>query len=68
MNGIDFSLIAVLDQGEGLQGAHFRRIVPRPDGGTTLHWKEVEDWRAWSELSEGCYLLRTNVEENVKMG
>lgn len=26
-----------------------------------MTWREVEDWRAWSELSEGCYLLRSNI-------
>jgi transposase len=38
-------------------------IQPRPDGGATVTWREVEDWRAWSELSEGCYLLRSNVAD-----
>ena len=38
-------------------------LQPRPDGGVTVTWRELEDWRAWSELSEGCYLLRSNVED-----
>jgi len=38
-------------------------IGTRADGGATVRWKEVEEWRAWSELSEGCYLLRSNVAE-----
>lgn len=33
----------------------------RADAGATVTWREVDDWRAWSELSEGCYLLRSNV-------
>lgn len=28
-----------------------------------LHWKKVERWREWAALSEGCYLLRTNVAD-----
>ena len=36
-------------------------IGTRADGGATVTWREVEDWRAWSELSEGCYLLRSNI-------
>jgi len=36
-------------------------IETRSDGGTDVIWREVDDWRAWSELSEGCYLLRSNV-------
>jgi len=28
-----------------------------------VSWREAEDWRAWSELSEGCYLLRSNITD-----
>jgi transposase len=38
-------------------------VTPRADGGTHITWTEVETWRAWSELSEGCYLLRSNVAD-----
>jgi len=38
-------------------------IEARPDGGARVAWREVDDWRAWSELSEGCYLLRSNVAD-----
>lgn len=38
-------------------------IEARADGGTTVTWREVDEWRAWSELSEGCYLLRSNVDD-----
>jgi transposase len=38
-------------------------IEARADGGTRVTWREVEDWRVWSELSEGCYLLRSNVAD-----
>jgi len=37
-------------------------IGTRADGGASVTWREVEDWRVWSELSEGCYLLRSNVD------
>lgn len=29
----------------------------------TLTWQKVEAWRNWSDLSEGCYLLRSNVSD-----
>jgi hypothetical protein len=29
--------------------------------GLTLHWSRVDAWRQWARLSEGCYLLRTNL-------
>jgi hypothetical protein len=28
-----------------------------------LHWKKIEAWRDWAALSEGCYLLRSNVRD-----
>ena len=36
-------------------------VRERDDSGTELAWKKVKAWQDWSELSEGCYLLRTNV-------
>jgi transposase len=32
-----------------------------PDGRTSITWQKKEMWRDWAELSEGCYLLRSNV-------
>lgn len=34
---------------------------PRFAGGYRLQWSKQETWLAWSQLSEGCYLLRTNL-------
>ena len=33
------------------------------DGRAKLVWRKVEAWRQWAELSEGCYLLRSNVTD-----
>jgi len=38
-------------------------VVAGPDGRARLVWRKVEAWRAWAELSEGCYLLRSNVSD-----
>ena len=38
-------------------------VRERDGGGTELVWEKVKAWRDWSELSEGCYLLRTNVAD-----
>ncbi len=38
-------------------------VRQRDGGGTELVWKKVKSWQDWSELSEGCYLLRTNVAD-----
>jgi hypothetical protein len=29
--------------------------------GLRLQWCRIEDWTRWAQLSEGCYLLRTNL-------
>lgn len=37
--------------------------VKQTDAGARLAWSKNETWRAWSQLNEGCYLLRTNVTD-----
>jgi len=36
-------------------------VRTREDGGAEIVWSKVEAWREWSKLSEGCYLLRSNI-------
>ena len=31
------------------------------EGAAQLRWSKLERWREWARLSEGCYLLRSNV-------
>ena len=38
-------------------------VVSGPDGRARLVWRKVEAWRAWAQLSEGCYMLRSNVND-----
>jgi hypothetical protein len=38
-------------------------VRTREDGGAEVVWSKVEAWREWSRLSEGCYLLRSNVAD-----
>ena len=33
------------------------------DGRAALHWQKREARREWAHLSEGCYLLRTNIRD-----
>jgi transposase len=33
------------------------------DDRAVVVWKKVEAWREWAELSEGCYLLRSNIKD-----
>jgi len=39
------------------------RIIKDETGRTRLEWEKKEGWREWAELSEGCYLLRSNVTQ-----
>ncbi len=32
------------------------------EGKIEITWKKVEEWREWAELSEGYYMLRTNIQ------
>ena len=39
------------------------QIKTEPDGRAKLVWQKIEAWRDWAQLSEGCYLLRSNVTD-----
>ena len=32
-------------------------------GGASLTWTKKEAWREWARLSEGCYMLRSNIQD-----
>jgi transposase len=38
-------------------------VVERADGAAQLRWRKREQWRQWAELSQGCYLLRSNIRD-----
>ena len=38
-----------------------RFVRRRPRAAAQVTWRKVEKWRAWAQLSEGSYVLRTNV-------
>ncbi len=37
------------------------QIRAAENGAAQIDWKKLEKWRAWAQLSEGSYVLRTNV-------
>ena len=37
--------------------------APAQQGAVTVTWKRHPGWDEWATLSEGCYLLRTNVKD-----
>jgi hypothetical protein len=38
-------------------------VVTEADGSARLVWSKEKPWQDWAALSEGCYLLRTNVTD-----
>jgi len=49
--------------GQNTRSAGLFDIEVRADenGAAQIEWKKVEAWRAWAQLSEGSYVLRSNV-------
>jgi transposase len=39
------------------------RVREDKSGKATISWKKEETWREWAELSEGYYMLRTNIKD-----
>ncbi len=53
----------LLGQNSRAAGLFQTEVQTAADGRASLVWKKVENWRDWAALSEGCYLLRTNVTD-----
>jgi transposase len=53
----------LLGQNTRAAGLFKTEIVPDTAGHAGLKWAKVEAWRSWAQLSEGCYLLRSNVPD-----
>jgi len=49
--------------GQNTRAAGLFDVQIRADarGAAQITWKKIETWRAWAQLSEGSYVLRTNV-------
>jgi transposase len=53
----------LLGQNSRAAGLFHTAIKASADGRATLQWTKVEPWRDWAALSEGCYLLRSNITD-----
>ncbi|HEX4287014.1 MAG TPA: IS1634 family transposase [Terracidiphilus sp.] len=53
----------LMGQNTRAAGAFKTEVISDADGHAQLKWEKVESWRSWASLSEGCYLLRSNVKE-----
>jgi len=53
----------LLGQNTRAEGLFQVETISREGGGTDVVWSKREDVRAWSELSQGCYMLRSNISD-----
>ena len=53
----------LLGQNTRAAGLFQTDVVSDGQGAAQLVWKKVDNWRGWARLSEGCYLLRSNVQD-----
>ena len=53
----------LLEANSRAAGLFHVQVRERVDHGAEVVWKKLEEWRAWAELSEGCYLLRSNIKD-----
>jgi transposase len=51
----------LMGQNTRAAGLFKTEVTADPQGKAQLKWEKIESWRSWSDLSEGCYLLRSNV-------
>jgi hypothetical protein len=53
----------LLGQNSRSAGLFKTEVQTASDGSAWLNWSRQEAWRDWANLSEGCYLLRSNVTD-----
>jgi len=53
----------LLAQNTRAAGAFAVQIDPDAQGFAKFRWQKVDRWREWARLSEGCYVLRSNVRD-----
>jgi transposase len=53
----------LLGQNTRAAGAFKTEVTSDVAGQAVLKWEKIEAWRTWADLSEGCYLLRSNVSD-----
>ena len=53
----------LMGQNSRAAGLFHAEVKTLADGRASLHWEKLEKWRDWAALSEGCYLLRSNVTD-----
>jgi transposase len=60
---IDRRIGSVMAKNSRAAGLFEVEVDEASDGRATITWQKNEAWRDWAKLSEGCYLLRSNVTD-----
>jgi len=60
---IDRRVGAVMSKNSRAAGLFEVEVRQDADGRTNIAWQKNDAWRDWAQLSEGCYLLRSNVTQ-----
>ena len=53
----------LLGQNTRAAGGFKTDVATDAQGKAVLKWEKVQAWQSWASLSEGCYLLRSNVSD-----
>ena len=53
----------LLERNSRAAGLFDVRVEKGSVSGAKVIWTKREDWREWSRLSEGCYMLRSNIRD-----
>jgi transposase len=60
---IDRRIGSVMAKNSRAAGLFEVDVQETADGRATISWEKKDAWRDWAKLSEGCYLLRSNVKD-----
>jgi transposase len=63
VNVIERRIGRLLERSSRAAGLFDVRVEKSERGGAKVVWTKREDWREWSRLSEGCYMLRSNIRD-----
>ena len=63
INVIERRIGRLLERNSRAAGLFDVRVEKGPTGGAKVIWRKREIWREWSRLSEGCYMLRSNIRD-----
>jgi transposase len=53
----------LMGQNSRAAGGFKAEVLTASDGSGWVDWSKVADWQQWAALSEGCYILRSNVTD-----